>query len=74
MSGPAKAPSWDVIARALEASGVTLTPYGQQLAGFRSICSWCDTDMGPAPTGCSANSHGICQPCADKMLAESRLA
>lgn len=35
-----------------------------QCAG-RRICSWCDKDMGPAPT--KEDTHGICPDCAKKM-------
>lgn len=36
----------------------------------RVVCAWCQTTMrdGPEPT-----SHGLCQPCADKLLRHEPL-
>lgn len=37
------------------------------LAKYPVIYSWCNAIIGECEI---ANSHGICQKCADKMLAE----
>lgn len=36
----------------------------------RRICSYCKADLGPAPAGCSGDTHGICPTCLDALLAE----
>lgn len=40
--------------------------------GPRRVCAWClrdgrPSDMGPAPDGCAADTHGICEPCRDRQ-------
>ncbi len=38
----------------------------------RSICAWCNRDLGPAPAGCTADTHGICPACNDKFLKTAK--
>lgn len=40
------------------------------MSGFTLICAWCRTVISE---GAPEISHGICQPCADKLRAEAGL-
>jgi hypothetical protein len=34
---------------------------------YRRICAWCKVDMGEAPKGSTADTHGICPTCAKNL-------
>lgn len=40
---------------------------------FTAVCAWCRSHLGGAPPGTAPVTHGICQPCADRMLAEAAI-
>lgn len=70
MSGPAKVPNWSIIARALEGTGVRLTPHGRTLAGppkLRTECAWCDALIHPGTEPTDKISHGVCGDCAREI-------
>jgi len=35
------------------------------------ICAWCQRVLEHDASGLTADSHGICPPCQDKLLAEA---
>ena len=38
----------------------------------RLICAWCDSDLGAAPAGCMADTHGICPACKEQFLKTAK--
>ena len=40
---------------------------------YRAYCAWCGADIGPAPTGCWWDTHGICEDCEEQLRKRAGL-